>query len=97
MMTKYRRTLNVSTAKGKTIVANIMQNGDQINIQIPYLSEVEIDKPRFAKDGVINFNVQQSLFSSAIRILEKYLEDLFLKGLENENRNTGVTARTQSE
>jgi hypothetical protein len=88
----YKRLLNVSTPKGKRIEAVITQSGTNVNIRVDYLSVVEKDNPEFAKNGVISFTVAKTNYKETLHILTKYLEDLFLKGMSNENLYSSIGA-----
>jgi hypothetical protein len=91
---KYKRLLNVSTPEGKRIEAIISPSGTNVNIRVEYLDVVEQDNPEFAKNGVISFTVVKTKYKGALNILTKYLEDLFLKGMSNENlySSIGITS-----
>ncbi len=91
-MTKYKRPLKVSTPDGKRIIANVSPCDINVIVNIDYLKEVKKDKPVFAKDGKIRFVCAKAKYKQAIELLTKYLEDLFLKGMADENIYTSIGA-----
>jgi len=89
-MNHYLKLLNVSTPKGKRIEANITSFSDAIIIKVEYLKEVERDEPPFAKKGKIVIKCERIKYKEVILKLTKYLEDLFLKELLNEDIYTSI-------
>lgn len=85
-----KRVLAVCDLTGKRIVANILRNPNNIVITIPYLKPVEKDNPKFSEKGVITVKVSKNGYLKTIGMIEKYLEDLFLKELDkNESIHSG--------
>ena len=91
-MARYKRPLKVSNLSGERIVASIATGVHKVTISIPYLECIEKDNPDFAVDGVIRFSVLKEKYQKAIFHLTKYLEDLFLKEISNENNSSGVSS-----
>lgn len=83
-MARYRKLLSVGNADGERVRADIQDMGHQIIIRVPYIHEVLLDQPEFAKGGRISITVGRDDYKKAISRLETYLEGLFLKGLLNE-------------
>lgn len=93
MAGRYARPLKVSTPEGERIVAKVFRYGDKVRIEINYLEVVKKDDPPFAKNGVIQINVPVKKYRDAIIALTKYLEDLFLKGMADEDTYTSLGAK----
>ena len=89
-MNIYYKPLKVSDTDGKRIIAKIIQLGENVTIKLPFIQAVKKDKPEYAKNGNINITVKRENYTLMVVLLEKYLEDLFLKDLKNENRNSSV-------
>jgi len=86
MANNYVRPLNVSSPDGKRIIAHIISTGDNKRIiEVAFLEEVKKDDPPFACNGQIRFSCKREKYVETIKILEKYLEDIFLKGMADEN------------
>jgi len=81
----YARVLYVSTPKGEEIKAKVARMGERMRVQVDPLGVVKKDNPPFAKDGAIDFVVPIGVYEETIIKLEKYLEDLFLKGMSDED------------
>jgi hypothetical protein len=92
----YKKVLQVATPEGEKIVAHVQKSGTWVIINVPYLEAVKKDKPEFAKKGIINFKVKLSDYSNAIISLTKYLEDLFLKEMSDENNRTSIRTKSKS-
>jgi len=92
----YVRPLNVSTPEGRRIEAEIIRMQDQIQVVVPFLEVVKKDNPPFAKDGVIHFPVERKNYEETIIKLEKYLEDLFLKGMADEDLHRSLRIEPKS-
>ena len=86
----YKLNLKVSTAEGKRIIANVEKNGSLIYITIPFLELVKQDMPVFARNGVIKINTTKNNYPKVIEKLTSYLENLFLKGLNNESISSSI-------
>lgn len=95
-MAIYRKLLKVGNADGERVRAEIQDMGHRIIIRVPYIHEVLLDQPEFAKGGRISITVERDNYPSAIATLESYLEGLFLKGLLNEtvDPSSGIGADT---
>ncbi len=92
----YSRPLKVSTSEGRQIIANIRRIGENVIIEVSeYIEEVKKDDPPFAKNGFIRFSCKYEKYRETIEILTKYLEDLFLKGMVNEDIYTGLGAKSK--
>jgi len=89
-MNQYLKLLNVSTPKGKRIEAHITTFSGTIIIKVENLKEVEMDDPPFAKKGRIIIKCERVKYKEVIEKLTKYLEDLFLKELLNEDIYTSI-------
>lgn len=89
-MISYTKPLKVCHSNGEIIIARIFPFGDKVKIKIKYIKEVEEDNPKFANDGRINFNCSKNNYNNVIKKLTSYLENLFLKGIGNENIHTGI-------
>ncbi len=92
----YPRPLKVSTPEGKRIYAKIFRLGENIRIEINYLEEVKKDDPPFSVNGVIRMRVPIEKYKDTIKLLTKYLEDLFLKGMSDEDTYTSLGAKPKS-
>lgn len=95
MASQYARPLKVSTPEGKRIFAKIFRNGDNVRIEVNYLDVVKKDDPPFAQNGTIRFNVPRTRYVQTIASLTKYLEDLFLKGMADEDIYSSLGAKPQ--
>jgi len=87
-MTPRIKKLKVSTPKGESITAVIKADKDVFTLSVNYLEAVEKDNPKFADKGVIRVSGPRTKYSNIIKAIEKYLEDLFLKELSNEDTST---------
>ncbi len=96
MRTGYAHPLKVSNPKGERIYAKILRLGDNVRIEINYLEVVKKDDPPFAHNGVITISVSRKKYSETIATLTQYLEDLFLKGMADENIYTSLGAKPKS-
>jgi len=93
----YKKLLKVARADGKRIEANVYPLADNtVTIKVDFLEEVMEDKPAFSYDGKIVITVKKMLYADTIVILESYLENLFLKGLADEDVNTSTGADADS-
>lgn len=92
MKKRYTRPLKVSSPKGKRVYAQVYPSKDKCLIEINYLEVVKKDNPSFANNGIIKFTCEKIKYPQVILALEKYLEDLFLKGMSNENIYTSIGA-----
>lgn len=88
-MRSYTLPLKVCEPSGKRVVATITQMGDRVKIELPYIKEVDKDNPDFAKNGVVKVVVNRSVYAKTKDLVTNYLESVFLKELENADRNTG--------
>ena len=88
--------LKVSDTTGKPIYAWVKSFKGNINIRVGFLQEVKDDNPQFATNGMIRFNCKQTKYKEAIDKLTKYLEDLFLKGIADEDNNTSIKIGNKS-
>jgi hypothetical protein len=95
-MDKQDIALKVSSLSGKRITMTTERTKKDVVITIPYLPEVEKDKPKFASRGVIKVVVPPSKYTATKNMITKYLEDLFLKELSNADTNTGNGGRSNS-
>ena len=84
-MSAYSKPLKVSTPEGKRVVALINRTFDNVLIEIPFLEVVLKDEASFSRNGVIHINVPRKKYMETINLLTKYLEDLFLKGMADED------------
>ena len=91
------RILKVSTSEGRRIHASVFKRTeDQVLIRVPYIKLVETDNPPFAKKGVIEMIVDTKVYQKTIIKITKYLEDLFLKGLKDEDNRSSSGASNDS-
>lgn len=97
MVRKYTKPLRVATPEGRRIIAFITQMDDNIRIEVPYLEVVEKDNAPFSDNGIIRFNIPRKQYAETIQILTKYIEDLFLKGMADEDiyRSLGAEPPTR--
>lgn len=86
----YIKPLKVSFPNGKRINAKIAKYGGKVVIRVDYIKEVEIDNSPFSKKGEIKMTCDTSKYKMVITKLTSYLENLILKGMENENIHTSV-------
>ncbi len=91
----YIRLLKVATPEGKRIPANIHRVGKRVSIRVDYLEVVEKDNPPFAEKGIIKVSCEQPKYVETINLLTQYLEDLFLKGMSDENIHTSLGAQSK--
>ncbi len=89
-MNCYKKLLKVATPEGKRIVATISPYANNVIVKIDYLEVVKKDNPKFAKEGKIKFSCPKPKYREAMIILTQYLEDLFLKGMSNEDIHTSL-------
>ena len=92
----YPRLLKVSTPEGKRIHAKIFRLKENVRIEINYLEVVKKDDPPFSVNGVIRMRVPIIKYKDTIKLLTKYLEDLFLKGMSDEDTYTSLGAKPKS-
>lgn len=92
----YIRPLNVSTPKGQRIEAKIARWGDIMQVDLDFLDVVLKDNPPFASEGMIHFAVERIEYEETIIKLEKYLEDLFLKGMADEDLHRSLRIKPKS-
>lgn len=85
MIPNYARPLKVSSPDGKRIYAKVFRLESNVRIEINYLEVVKKDDPPFAHNGVITINVPREKYSKTIEILTRYIENLFLKGMADED------------
>ena len=90
MSNPYNRPLDVSDTKGKRIVAKIRASFNKVFVHVDYIEEVKKDNPKFANDGVINFACLKDRYKEVMIKVTKYLKDLFLKGISNEDLHTSI-------
>jgi hypothetical protein len=100
-MATYKRRLKVSFPNGKPVEARISYSNGIAIITLPHYEIVKKDNPPFAKDGAIQITVSQKEYVNVINQLTKYLEDLFLKGMADEEiknalRNSSHGNKTKS-
>ena len=93
MKNTYSRPLKVSSPEGERIIANILRFGDKVQIEIAPLEVVKKDDPPFAHNGVIRYKCTIENYRKAIDLLTKYLEDLFLKGMADEDTYSSLGAK----
>ena len=86
----HRKPLKVSKPDGERIYAFIYPNGEGRIIEVGYLAVVAKDKPPFARQGVIRFNVPNANYAQGIEKVEKYLETLLLKEMNDGDNNSSV-------
>jgi len=67
-----------------------------MRIEVDFLDVVKKDDPPFAEDGVIIFTVERKDYEETIIKLEKYLEDLFLKGMADEDLHRSLRIEPKS-
>ena len=96
-MQSYSLPLKVGDTKGNRIVAKITKlspNYSQIDIPAP--KAVIKDKPEFLIKDKIRIQYEVKDHTKVVNTLTKYLEDIFLKELENENNNTSDASKFDS-
>ncbi len=76
--------LKVCDPSGKVIIATTELSFGTVLFVVPFLEVVKKDNPEFAEEGVISFIVPQPEYAQAKKTITNYLEDLFLKELNNE-------------
>ncbi len=96
MRGSYFRPLKVYSPEGKQVVANILRFGDRVQIEIAPLEVVRKDDPPFAHDGLIRYTATVEKYRETIRILTRYLENLFLKGMADEDIYSSLGAKSKS-
>lgn len=96
MASRYARALKVSTPEGKRIYAKVFRLKDDVIIEINYLEAVKKDDPPFAHNGVIKMHTSLEKYKETLNLLTKYLEDLFLKGMADEDIYTSLGAKPKS-
>ncbi len=89
-MNPYKKPLKVSNTKGLRIEALITPMREFVNVKLSFIEAVKKDKPSFAKEGVIALDVSKKNYTLMIIMIEKYLETLFLKELNNEDRDSSI-------
>ena len=70
------KTLEVCTPDGVAVTAEIMSTVNSVMVRVP-------------KFG-INYHVERAKYKPSIKLLEKYLEDLILKGMADEDIDTSI-------
>lgn len=93
MATRYAKPLKVSDPDGNRIVAQITRVGETVLIEVPYTEVVKKDDPPFARNGVVRFSVPRQGYTETLAVLTKYYEDLFLKGMADEDIYTSLGAK----
>jgi hypothetical protein len=87
-MTKYKRKLNVSSPDGMPVYITVIPSRDSVAIRSEVYDLIKKDNPKFSKNGAICFNCPKDKYQESVFILTKYFEDLFLKGMSNEDLHT---------
>jgi len=93
MNDRYIRPLKVATPEGEQIQAHVLVAGERRIIEIAYLKEVQKDDPPFACNGQIRFSCNREKYLETIKILERYLENIFLKGMADEDIYSSLGAK----
>ena len=98
MVISHPRPLKVSTAEGERIVAKITSfpMKGTVRIEVPFLEEVKRDAPPFSKDGIIIMTCERKVYMETIYKVTKYLEDLFLKGMADEDIDSSTGPQSES-
>lgn len=96
MALKYARVLKVSSPDGKRIYAKIFRLKGDVIIEVNYLEVVKKDNPPFAHNGVIKMHASLIKYKETLNLLTKYLEDLFLKGMADEDTYSSLGAKPKS-
>lgn len=73
--------LKVCDPSGKVVISKVTYLNGVATIELPFIEAVKKDNPEFAKNGVVKYTVPQRRYQKAKEGLTKYLEDLFLKEL----------------
>lgn len=73
--------LKVCNPSGKTVFASVKYLNGEAEISVPFIEGVKKDNPEFAKNGIINYTVPRHRYQKALKGLTKYLENIFLKEL----------------
>ena len=96
MRPNYARALKVSTPEGKRIYAKIFRLKNDVIIEVNYLEVVKKDNPPFAHNGIIKMHTSLVKYKETLGLLTKYLEDLFLKGMADEDTYSSLGAKPKS-
>ena len=70
------KTLKVATPDGVAVTAEIRPSSTTVMVRIPKFS--------------IEYSVEKVKYKLSIKLLEKYLEDVILKGMADENFDTSI-------
>ncbi len=96
-MAIHKKLLKVTQENGQSVCANIIRAGNNVTIKVDKLELVKIANPDFSKDGVIAMTIDISKYQDAIIKITKYLEDLFLKGMaDNDSKITSNVSRSDT-
>ncbi len=95
-MKYYSKPLKVSEPDGQRVYARVKRIGNNVDIEVSFLEIVKEDDPPFATNGVIHFTCLQKQYAEVITVLTQYLEDLFLKGMANEDIHTLLGTKPKS-
>lgn len=91
------KLLKVSDPKGFRIKVFVTKNNKTVTIKSDVIEVVKKDKPLFSNNGKICMNVELKNYKEAITKLTKYLEDLFLKELnDNDISHSSDATKTKS-
>lgn len=74
----------------------VTRSGGMARIIVEKLDVVKKDNPEFAKDGVISINVPVQKYQETIGALTQYIEDLFLKGMADEDTYSSLRIKPKS-
>jgi len=96
MASRYARALKVSSPDGERIYAKIFRLKDDVIIEVNYLEVVKKDNPPFAHNGIIKMHASLEKYKETLSLLTKYLEDLFLKGMADEDTYSSLGAKPKS-
>ena len=96
MAPRYTRPLKVSHPDGTRVMAQVKRSGDQVRIVVEKLEEVKKDNPQFADDGIISITVPVSTYQNVLIKLTQYIEDLFLKGMADEDTYSSLGTKPKS-
>jgi hypothetical protein len=94
MLSRYLRPLKL-TSPDRRVSAKIFRQGDQVRIEVDFLEEVRKDDPPFAHNGVIVMSTSVEMYPKIIEALTKYLDDLFLKGMADEDTYSSLGAKSR--
>ncbi|MCK5609604.1 hypothetical protein KAR91_47455 [Candidatus Pacearchaeota archaeon] len=82
------KVLRVSTPEGESVKAIVEHYDGKFNLSIGFIEAVKIDNPSFSKNGSIKVNGTISSYPKIINGITKYLEDLFLKEMKDEDNDS---------